>query len=72
MLSIDLAAFPFLTSLCWQGEKPSIEGLTEAEILSIYERNWRWRGVMASLSDAEVTWIQTYGKLHDSWLINEL
>ncbi len=71
-LPIDLEAFPLLKSLCWQGEKPSIEGLTEVEILSIYERNWRLRGVMENLSVAEIEWIQTYGKLYDSWLINEL
>lgn len=70
-LSIDLEAFPFLKSLCWQGEKPSVEHLTDTEILSIYERNWRLRGVMENLSDAEIQWIQTYGKLYDSWLINE-
>jgi hypothetical protein len=70
-LPMDLAAFPFLKSLCWQGEKPSVEHLTDTEILSIYERNWRLRGVMANLSDAEIQWIQTYGKLYDSWLINE-
>lgn len=72
MITIDLNAFPFLNSLCWQGENPSIEPLTTAEILSLYERNWRLRGVVANLSADETTWIQTYGKLHNSWLINEL
>ena len=50
---LPLSQLPFLQSVCWQGEKASIEHLTEGEILQIYERNWRYRGVIADLSETE-------------------
>ena len=49
----SITDLPFLKSLCWQGETPSIDGLSDGEILQIYERNWRYRGVIADLSEAE-------------------
>ncbi|MBW4524754.1 MAG: hypothetical protein KME18_06085 [Phormidium tanganyikae FI6-MK23] len=45
MASLNLHDLPFLRSIYGQGEKPSIEQLSEAEIIQLYERNWRYRGV---------------------------
>jgi hypothetical protein len=70
MESLQLEQFPFLTSLCWQGERPSIAHLSERDILSLYERNWRLRGVMADPSAPEVTFIRRIAAAHQSWLVN--
>jgi hypothetical protein len=70
--AIDLAQFPFLRSLCWQGETPSIAGLSELEILQIYERNWRYRGATANLSETERTFIHQLAQRYQSWLINDV
>jgi hypothetical protein len=35
---------PQACSLCWQSEQASIEGLSDLEILNLYERNWRYKG----------------------------
>ena len=68
-LSSDL---PFLKSLCWQGETPSIEGLSDREILQLYERNWHYRGVVAEPSEKEKAIIVELATKYKSWLINEV
>jgi hypothetical protein len=68
----NLEELPFLRSLCWQGEKPSIEGLSELEILQLYERNWRYRGAIADLSEIERQFIQQLAQYYQSWLINDV
>lgn len=67
-----LDQLPFLKSLCWQGQTASIAHLSEDEILQLYERGWRYRGVMADLSDVEKTLLQQLATKYHSWLINEL
>ncbi len=67
-----LDELPFLKSLCWQGQTASIAGLAEDEILSLYERGWRYRGVMADLGETEKVWLQTLAAKHHSWLVNEI
>ncbi|MCU0552338.1 MAG: hypothetical protein MUC48_23655 [Leptolyngbya sp. Prado105] len=68
----DLKELPFLRSLCWQGEMPSISGLSEVEILHIYERNWRYRGATAELSETERQFVQKLAQHYQSWLINDV
>jgi hypothetical protein len=64
--------FPFLTSLCWQGEKPAVADLSELDMLHLYERHWRLRGVMADPSAQEMTFIRRVAAEHQSWLVNEV
>ncbi len=63
---------PFLAALCWQGSRPAIAQLTAWEILQIYERNWRWRGVMADISEPEAAFIHQLATQYHSWLVNEV
>jgi hypothetical protein len=69
---LQLEHLPFLTSLCWQGEEPTIGHLSELDILNLYERNWRLRGVMADLSAQEVILIRRIAAEYHSWLVNEV
>lgn len=69
---LNLSDLPFLQSICWQAEHPSIEGLSDAEIVQLYERNWRYRGVVADLSDTEKTIVYHLAIAQRSWLANEL
>ena len=67
-----LEDLPFLRSLCWQGNVPSIEHWSELEILSLYERNWRFLGVLADVSDEEARVIRELALKYHSWLVNEV
>ena len=67
-----LDKLPFLQSLCWQGETPSIAHLTENEILQLYERNWRYRGVVADLSTEEKRLLKQLATKYRSWVVNEI
>jgi hypothetical protein len=68
----SLEQLPFLASLCWQGAQPTIAHLSELDILHLYERNWRLRGVMADLSEPEVMFIRRIAAEYHSWLVNEV
>jgi len=72
MSKLDLKQLPFLTSLCWQGDTPSIAYLSEAEIINIYERNWRLRGVVGDLDETEKSILRQLAIDHQSWLIYEI
>jgi hypothetical protein len=72
MTSPDLNDLPFLKSICWQGNTPSIANLTPAEILSLYERNWHYHGTIATLSDTERQWLLQLAIEHRSWLVNKV
>jgi hypothetical protein len=69
---LQLEHLPFLTSLCWQGAQPSIAHLSEQDILNLYERNWRLRGVMVDLSEQEMMFIRRIAVEYHSWLVNEV
>ncbi|MEL6556367.1 MAG: nucleotidyl transferase AbiEii/AbiGii toxin family protein [Cyanobacteria bacterium J06621_11] len=68
----SLAKFPFLESICWQGESASAAGLSDAEILQLYERNWHYLGVVADLGEEEKTILFNLAKKYHSWLVNEI
>jgi hypothetical protein len=70
MTSLD--NLPFLKSLCWQGQAASIAGLSENDILQLYERNWRYLGVVADLGKDEKKMLFKLATKHRSWLVNEL
>ncbi|BAY08754.1 nucleotidyl transferase AbiEii/AbiGii toxin family protein [Calothrix sp. NIES-2098] len=57
---------PFLEQLCWQRE--DIENLTLLEMLRIYERGWRYQGVLGDLSQIEALFVQQLAQYYDSWL----
>ncbi|MCU0566282.1 MAG: hypothetical protein MUF49_06760 [Oculatellaceae cyanobacterium Prado106] len=68
----NLDDLPFLKSLYWQSDTPSIGHLTQAEILSIYERNWHYRGTLAELSETERQLIRELAVEYHSWLVNDV
>jgi hypothetical protein len=68
----NLNDLPFLKSLCWQGEVSSIEGLSDPDIIQLYERNWHYRGVLADLNEIERNYVHQLALKHHSWLVNEL
>jgi hypothetical protein len=72
MVLPQLDELPFLQSLCWQGETPSIAGLTAAEILGLYERNCRYRGVLVELSPVEQDFVRSLATEYHSWLVNDV
>jgi hypothetical protein len=63
---------PFLKSLCWQGDNPTIDHFSDAEILQLYERNWHYRGVIADLSETEKVFVHELALKYHSWLVNEV
>jgi hypothetical protein len=67
-----LSELPFLESICWQGQSAAVTALSEAEILQMYERNWRYRGVIADLGEVEKTKLFQLATKHQSWLASEL
>lgn len=69
---LSIAELPLLQSLCWQGKEASIASLSEEEVLSVYERNWRYRGVIADLGEEEAKMLLDLAMRHHSWLVNEL
>jgi hypothetical protein len=72
MVLPQLDELPFLKSVCWQGETPSIIGLTAAEVLRLYERNWRYRGILAELSPIEKDFVRELATEYHSWLVNDV
>ena len=69
---LPIANLPFLRSLCWQGQKASIAELSEDEIVQMYERNWRYRGVIADLGEEEGRMLLKLAARQCSWLVSEL
>jgi hypothetical protein len=68
----SLDKLPFLKSLCWQGHSASVAGLSDDEILQLYERNWRYRGVVADLSEEEKIMLLQLATKYHSWIVNEI
>lgn len=57
---------PFLEKLCWQ--RVNINNLTRLEMLNIYERGWRYRGILGDLSQTEALFVQQLAQYYQSWL----
>jgi hypothetical protein len=72
MAKLQLKDLPFLRSLCWQGHEPSIDQWSELDVLNLYERNWRLRGVMADVTEVEAIVIRELAMKYHSWLVNEI
>lgn len=69
---IPLEDLPFLRSLCWQTQQASIAGLSDEEILDLYERNWRYQGVVEDLNEIEAQFVKQLAQRYQSWLINHV
>jgi len=61
-----------LKSLCWQGLAASGAGLSDDEILQLYERNWRYQSVIADLGEDEKIMLLQLATKHHSWIANEI
>jgi hypothetical protein len=61
---------PFLEAICWQTE--DVYRLTPEQMLSRYERGWRYRKLFGNLEGQELTFLKALAKTYNSWLQAEL
>ena len=61
---------PFLESICWQNE--NVYRFTPEEMLSRYERNWRFHDIFDNLEGEELYFLKELAKHHKSWLVADL
>ncbi len=57
---------PFLDAICWQAS--DLKRFSLDEILSLYERNISYNGVLAELEGDELIFVRELAKLKGSWL----
>ena len=57
---------PFLESICWQTD--NAYQFTEEEMLSRYERGWRYRDIFSNLEGDELKLVKDLVKRYNSWL----
>ncbi|KXJ52454.1 MAG: hypothetical protein AXW12_15750 [Thalassospira sp. Nap_22] len=58
--------YPFLRSLLWQGDRE--RDLSDQDMLSIYERGWRFRDVLSPLGFGEIAYVKHLASTYGSWL----
>lgn len=58
---------PFLRSICWYTQ--DITHFSLSEMLNIYERGWKYRGVLADLEGEELDFVRVLAKKNDSWIL---
>ncbi len=61
---------PFLIAICWQ--TADVHHFTPEEMLSRYERGWRYRNVFNNLEGEELYFLKELAKHHKSWLLSDL
>ncbi len=61
---------PFLESICWQ--TADVYRFTPEEMLSRYERGWRYHNIFNNLEDEELNFLKELAKHYKSWLQVEL
>ncbi len=61
---------PFLSSICWQ--TADVHHFTPEEMLSRYERGWRYRNIFNNLEDEELYFLKELAKHYKSWLLSNL
>lgn len=66
------AELPFLRAITWQGDPDVHARFDEQQRLHKYEREWRWRGVLAEPSDAELDYIRRLAERYGSWLADHI
>ncbi len=65
------SSLPFLRSLLWQ-TNGQIEALSLEEMLNLYERGWRYRGVLESPTPEELSFIRQLATHYHSWLVQDV
>jgi hypothetical protein len=58
---------PFLESICWQ--TADVYRFTPEEMLSRYERGWRYHNVFDNLDGEELNFLKEIAKRYKSWLV---
>ncbi|MGK7943762.1 MAG: hypothetical protein AB4058_04770 [Microcystaceae cyanobacterium] len=61
---------PFLEAICWQTE--NVYRLTPEQMLSRYERGWRYRNLFNNLEEEELEFLKKIAHQYQSWLQIEL
>ncbi|MBV5259731.1 hypothetical protein FLX56_15045 [Synechococcus moorigangaii CMS01] len=61
---------PFLEAICWQTE--DVYRFTPQQMLSRYERGWRYRNIFQSPEKEELEFIEKLAKHYHSWLQTQL
>lgn len=61
---------PFLEAICWQTE--NIYHYTPEEMLSRYERGWKYRNLFNNLEGEELSFLKQLAARYHSWLQTEL
>ena len=61
---------PFLESVCWQTE--NVYRFDPEEMLSRYERGWRYLSLFNNLEGKELDFVKELAKQYDSWLQSDL
>jgi hypothetical protein len=61
---------PFLEAICWQTK--DVYHFTPEQMLSRYERGWRYRSLFNSLEGEELDFLKKLAKDYHSWLQTDL
>ncbi|MDF5732945.1 MAG: hypothetical protein PUP92_34380 [Rhizonema sp. PD38] len=61
---------PFLESICWQ--TADVYRFTLEQMLSRYERGWRYHNILNNLEGEELNFVKKLAKYYKSWLQVEL
>ncbi|MEM9275413.1 MAG: hypothetical protein AAGA80_20965 [Cyanobacteria bacterium P01_F01_bin.143] len=61
---------PFLEAICWQTE--NVYRFEPEQMLSRYERGWRYRNLFNNLEGQELDFLKQLAKQYDSWLQSDL
>ncbi|PZD75509.1 hypothetical protein C1752_00040 [Acaryochloris thomasi RCC1774] len=61
---------PFLEAICWQ--TGNVYRLTPEQMLSRYERGWRYRTLFNNLEGDELAFLKRLAQQYKSWLQPEL
>ncbi len=57
---------PFLEAICWQTE--NVYRFKPEEMLSRYERGWRYRNLFNNLEGEEIDFLKQIATQYNSWL----
>jgi hypothetical protein len=61
---------PFLEAICWQTE--DVYRFTPEQMLSRYERGWRYRKLFSNLEGEEFNFVKELAQQHQSWILLDL
>ncbi len=61
---------PFLEKICWQ--TANVYHFEPEEMLSRYERGWRYRSIFNNLEEREIEFIKQLAQKYNSWLQSDL